>query len=233
METPDSFIGQQKQFRRVAYAFSLKDTVLFDEFEQAKLTYPPQNLFIRAFKAEKELELWVKQSEDTTYQYFKTYPICKVPGKLGPKRVQGDSQVPEGIYHIDYFNPKSTYHLSLRINYPNASDKIRGDKDDPGDNIFIHGACLSVGCLPMTNDGIREIYCLAVHAHNHEQAEIPVHIFPFRPQHEEAKVLTDSTSTHPHKALWQELFPFHQYFNKHKKLPTFAISPEGAYKIQE
>ncbi len=55
---------------------------------------------------------------------FKTYKVCALAGTLGPKRMEGDYQVPEGFYYINEFNPQSNYYLSLGINYPNESDKV-------------------------------------------------------------------------------------------------------------
>jgi len=118
-------------------------------------------LLLRAFKREAELEIWGKNKRDETFQLLVTYPICASSGTLGPKRREGDRQVPEGVYYIDRFNPRSQYHLSLGLNYPNASDVIRGDPMAPGSDIFIHGKCVTIGCLPMTDPVIEEIYQLA------------------------------------------------------------------------
>ncbi|MEJ7677428.1 MAG: L,D-transpeptidase family protein [Segetibacter sp.] len=81
-------------------------------------------------------------------------------GAIGPKRLQGDYQVPEGFYYINEFNPKSTYHLSLGINYPNASDRVLSDSIKPGGDIYIHGNCVTIGCIPLQNDQIEELYIL-------------------------------------------------------------------------
>src|SRR5690606_32704350 len=87
--------------------------------------------------------------------------------------------VPEGIYHVDRFNPNSKFHLSLGLNYPNASDKVRSDKTAPGSDIFIHGSNVSIGCLAMGNDPIEEIYAIATKAKTSGN-KIRVDIFPFR-----------------------------------------------------
>jgi hypothetical protein len=102
-------------------------------------------------------------------------------GELGPKRKQGDNQTPEGFYAISYFNPRSDFHLSLHIDYPNRRDRAAGaDGVKLGGDIFIHGGCLSEGCLAITDEGIRELYWLAVEARSVGQRRIPVHIFPAR-----------------------------------------------------
>src|SRR5690606_11025729 len=97
------------------------------------------------------------------FTLVKTYPVCSSSGLPGPKRKKGDRQTPEGFYHIDRFNPQSAFHLSLGINYPNSSDKILGHSD-PGGDIFIHGSCVTIGCVPLTDDLIKEVYVLAVEA---------------------------------------------------------------------
>lgn len=86
--------------------------------------------------------------------------------------------MPEGFYYIKKFNPTSNYYLSLGINYRNLSDQKKSTFRDLGGDIFIHGECVTIGCLPMTNDFIKEIYLLAVYARNKGQSKIPVYIFP-------------------------------------------------------
>ncbi|MFM9947594.1 MAG: murein L,D-transpeptidase family protein, partial [Saprospiraceae bacterium] len=151
-----------------------------EKLEKAVLDFgakPGSEIFLRAFKQEKRLELWMKK--DSVFNLFRSYPICFVPGKLGPKRKQGDLQVPEGVYFIDRFNPKSNYHLSLGINYPNESDRLFADKEKPGGDIFIHGDCVSIGCIPIEDEKIEEVYLLALDATTGGQERIFVHIFPF------------------------------------------------------
>ncbi len=90
----------------------------------------------------------------------------------------GDYQVPEGFYYINEFNPRSLYHLSLGLNYPNASDRMLCDMSQPGGDIYIHGSCVTTGCIPITDGQIEELYVLAAHAKDMGQDFIPVHIFP-------------------------------------------------------
>jgi len=135
-------------------------------------------IFIRGFKSEKKLELWVSSKTNPVYQLYDVYPICASSGQPGPKRREGDGQVPEGFYSISVFNPYSNYYISLGINYPNQSDRILGDKNALGGAIMIHGNCVTIGCIPLTDDKIKEVYVLAVEAKNSGQLEIPVHLFP-------------------------------------------------------
>lgn len=137
------------------------------------------DLFIRIFKEEKELEIWGVDIKTATYRKFKTYPVCAYSGKLGPKEREGDFQTPEGFYDVteDRLHPASDYHLAFNIGYPNAYDQGLGRT---GSFIMVHGACVSIGCFAMTNEGIEEIYLLVESALKGGQPAVPVHIFPFR-----------------------------------------------------
>jgi murein L,D-transpeptidase YafK len=92
-------------------------------------------MYVRSFKYDSQLEVWVRSNNSEQFKLFKTYRVCAMAGSLGPKRMEGDYQVPEGFYYINEFNPKSSYHLSLGINYPNASDKVLSDISRPGGEI--------------------------------------------------------------------------------------------------
>lgn len=185
-------------------------------------------LHLRAFKRDKELEVWVKAKEQNEFKHLLTYPICKNSGELGPKRKEGDRQVPEGFYHIDRMNPRSSFHLSMGLNYPNASDKIRGDQAEPGSDIFIHGGCVTVGCIPITNKKIEELYTLVTQAQNNGQAKVPVHVFPARM--DKASFLAHYDAS-PHQGFWKELLPVYQYFETHHRLPEVEVSDDGAYVL--
>lgn len=177
-----TFRDEQQKYPRVRKARERKDSALREQFQQVGLQYPPYSVFIRVFKLEGEFELWTADEGDTAYTHVVTYPItwAAMPGELGPKRQQGDHQVPEGYYKIVEFNPASSYHLSLRINYPNESDSIRAAASDPGGDIFIHGDRVTIGCIPIGDDAIEELYIACVDARSSGQKDIPVHIFPCR-----------------------------------------------------
>ena len=108
------------------------------------------------YKKKKEgiLEVWVKDYGDRFIK-LKDYTICASAGKLGPKRRQGDMQVPEGYYYINKFNPQSQYFLSLGVSYPNRVDRASGySSRSLGGNIYIHGECKTAGCVPINNNKI-------------------------------------------------------------------------------
>lgn len=187
-------------------------------------------VFIRSFKAEQELELWVKTEQSTAFSLLKTYPVCQSSGDLGPKRKEGDRQVPEGFYHVDRLNPHSNFHLSLGLNYPNESDRIRGDREQPGSDIFIHGACVTVGCIPLTDPLIEEVYTLVETAKVRGQQRVEVHIFPGRMHTASFQELMKNS---PHRTFWEELLPGYKYFEEHRRPAAFTIDDQGRYLLPE
>jgi murein L,D-transpeptidase YafK len=151
-----------------------------------------QPVFIRIIKDTSELELWM-QGRASTWTLLHTYPICKWSGDLGPKLREGDGQAPEGFYAVtqNALNPKSAYHLSFNLGYPNAYDRAHGRT---GSFLMVHGDCRSVGCYAMTDAGIEEIYGLVEAALRAGQPAVPTHIFPFR--------MTDKNLRRPHDVRW-------------------------------
>jgi murein L,D-transpeptidase YafK len=135
------------------------------------------SVYIRIFKKEAELEVWLQRGAQ--YELFKTYPICAESGTLGPKEREGDEQSPEGFYSVtaSKLNPRSNYHLAFDIGYPNAYDRSLGRT---GSFIMVHGNCVSIGCFAMTDPGIEEIYMLAEAALAKGQKAFAVDVFPFR-----------------------------------------------------
>lgn len=176
---PD-FLSEQKKYERVKTAYSEKEKTVLNRLKESNIDINSLNILITAFKAEQELVIYAKNKTDKTYKKLITYPICANSGELGPKRQQGDGQVPEGFYYIDRYNPSSSYYLSLGLNYPNQSDKLKSTAKNLGGDIFIHGECVTIGCMPMTNDKIKEIYIYALQARNSGQGKIPVYVFPFK-----------------------------------------------------
>lgn len=138
------------------------DTRIKPYFDKADVSYPPSRISLLAFKEEGILELWALQSNK--WLYIKTYPVLGASGNLGPKLQEGDRQVPEGIYQINSLNPNSSYHLSMKIDYPNKYDREKAREDhriNLGGDIFIHGSNASVGCLAMGNESIEELFVLS------------------------------------------------------------------------
>jgi murein L,D-transpeptidase YafK len=230
-----SFIDYQKAFPRPGEAMQRKMDTLQKQFEAKKLQWPAKYMYIRSFKYDSQLEVWVKNEINAPFQLFKTYKVCALAGTLGPKRMEGDYQVPEGFYYINEFNPKSNYYLSLGINYPNASDKILSDSLRPGSAIYIHGSCVTVGCIPITDQQIDELYILAAHAKDQGQDFIPVHIFPIRFDKERSlNYLEGLTKDDPVlKKFAERMEDAFDYFEKYRQLPVVMVGEKGEYIINE
>lgn len=224
-----SFKEEQRRFPRVRSALKEKTEILQRLFEERGVEFPPPRIFLRAFKHEGLLELWVWRESEQGYSLLKTYPICSRSGELGPKRQQGDLQVPEGFYYLDRFNPASNFHLSLGIDYPNASDRLLGVAGDLGGDIFIHGACVTIGCIPVTTDLIKEVYVIALEARVNGQGRIPVHIFPSRLDTEQLEWLETQTADAELLSFWRNLQPGYTYFEQHRRLPKIIVGPNGQY----
>lgn len=150
---PGSFQQQQLAHARVQVAAKERDARWRHVFAEKNVQFPPRRLFLLAFKREATLELWASDDDTQKYVLLKSFHICSSSGQAGPKRRVGDGQVPEGFYEIDRFNPQSNFYLSLRVSYPNASDRILGTHGNWGGDIFVHGNCVTIGCMPITDDG--------------------------------------------------------------------------------
>lgn len=203
------------------------------QFEERKLAWPPQSLYIRSFKYDRQLEVWVKNDSRESFRLFKTYKVCMQSGTTGPKRMEGDYQIPEGFYYINEFNPNSKYHLSLGLNYPNASDRILSDSIRPGGAIYIHGNCVSTGCIAISDAPIEELFLIASRVRANGQDFIPVHVFPVR--YDVKKSLQYLAETTIRNQALQKfairLKEAFDYFEERKQLPVILVSKSGEYVI--
>lgn len=225
-----NFLNYQLTFPRVSKAYYQYNETLKRELMQRGYKLPVDNILIRSFKAQNEMEVWVKDKGVDTYSLFKVYKVCALSGQLGPKRMEGDRQVPEGYYFISDFNPTSDFYLSMFINYPNYSDRVLGDKIKPGGDIYIHGGCLTVGCLPMTDNVIQELYILCMNAKVAGQNYIPVHIFPTRFDGSTIDYLGRSFANNEdmHR-FWINLKSGYDYFQRTHKILPVMYNQEGKY----
>jgi murein L,D-transpeptidase YafK len=189
------------------------------------ITYPPKRIFIRVFKAERELELWGGNPVGKL-SLLQTYPIAAASGGPGPKRREGDMQVPEGLYRVVRFNPHSRFHLSLGLDYPNRADRLLGDRKRLGGDIFIHGNHVSAGCMAMTDSKIEEIFALAKLA----KGPIAVHIFPCRM---DGATYRQLCGEHPElTAFWEQLEPIYRSFEAAREVPKVSVLRNGAYRLE-
>lgn len=222
------FKAEQLKFERVKTAYEQKWPDLMKDLKTAKLS-GRFSIFMAAYKAEGKLEVWLLSIEQSQYRLFKTYDFCAHSGTLGPKLKEGDGQTPEGFYSINVFNPMSNFYLSLGVDYPNALDLRRSGSLKPGGDIYIHGNCVTVGCIPLTDEKIKELYPLVVTAKDGGQQKIPVHIYPF-------KMTADNLKQYllrfpQQKEFWTNLKQGYDHFEKYK-LPANVSIKGDRYVIK-
>ncbi|GAA4750939.1 L,D-transpeptidase family protein [Flavisolibacter ginsenosidimutans] len=231
--TQASFVDFQRGFSRPSVAMQNKLDTLQKQFLAKGLQWPVKFMYIRSFKYDGQLEVWVSNGRKEPFKLFKTYRVCAMAGSLGPKRMEGDYQVPEGFYYINEFNPNSNYYLSLGINYPNTSDRILSDPVRPGGDIYIHGNCVTVGCIPINDQQIEELYTLAAHAKSSGQDFIPVHIFPVRySNRRSADYLAELTKKDEKlKIFASKLEAVYDHFEATHQLPVIMTDNQGEYQF--
>ncbi len=180
-------------------------------------------VFIRAFKEENLLELFIRNRATKRFDLFRTYPIAAASGTLGPKLAEGDLQVPEGFYHVPpgAMKPDSRHHLAFNIGYPNTFDTALGRT---GSFIMIHGNRISIGCLAMTDEKIEEIYTLCDAAHQGGQKFFRVHVFPFRMTDERMM----AASSNRWLDFWKNLKEGYELFEKNH-VPSDVGVADGRY----
>jgi len=162
-ETARTVQGRRTVGERLAQYGDSARRRLLPYFEKAHISYPPDRLVFVGVKQEKKLEVWACGANEQ-FKLIRTYPILGASGRLGPKLREGDRQVPEGIYRIEWLNPNSRYHLSMRINYPNEFDRACAKEENRtnlGGDIMIHGRSASIGCMAMGNEAAEDLFILA------------------------------------------------------------------------
>jgi murein L,D-transpeptidase YafK len=215
--------------KRVTDARKIRGAIVRERTTALGLPYPPREIFLRAFKHDAQLEVWAREDAGA-FRLWHTYPVLTPSGGPGPKRRAGDRQVPEGFYRIDRFNPESRFHLSLGLDYPNAADRILSDRANPGGDIFIHGKDVTIGCLPLGDAAIEELYLLALDTRQRGQRTIPVHIFPARMAGENWETFRASQSAALGE-FWKELQPAFDTFERTRRVPAITVDRAGRYSI--
>ena len=185
---------------------------------------PGSPIYVRVFKHSRQFEVWMKKGR--RFHLFHTFPICYFSGELGPKLKRGDFQAPEGFYRVArrQLNPRSSYHLSFNVGYPNRYDR---KLKRTGSAIMVHGSCVSAGCFAMTDAGVERIYALAEDALKGGQKAFSVHIFPFRMTAENIKRFDKADK----RAFWQELQAGYEAFEQTKVPPVVKVR-HGLYQVE-
>lgn len=181
-------------------------------------------VLVRIFKEESELEVW-KRKASGEYALFKTYPICRWSGKLGPKKKIGDRQAPEGFYQVNMglLNPKSQFYLSFNLGYPNRLERALGYT---GEALMVHGACSSSGCYAMTDPQVAELYAMVLKAMKTGQRSFQVQAYPFR-------MTSANMARHagdPNMRFWLNLKQGYDAFNRTKREVAVSVC-EGRYQF--
>lgn len=180
-------------------------------------------IFIRIFKAESQLEVWLKHGR--RFRHFRSYRVCTYGGKgPGPKTRKGDGRAPEGFYSVapKQMNPYSSYYLAFNLGYPNGYDRYYGRT---GSALMVHGECVSIGCFAMTNAAMEEIYVLADTAFRHGQPFVRVHIFPFIMSEKNMRRFGQSQWS----AFWRNLKGGYDWFDGHHQVPPRVVVERGRY----
>lgn len=174
-------------------------------------------VFLRGFKEEGQLELFVQDRTSKQFVLLRTYEIAKLSGGLGPKEREGDGQVPEGFYFAgrSSMKPDSAYHLAINCGYPNGYDRAH---QRSGSFIMIHGNTVSIGCLAMTDEKIEEIYSLCDAALRSGQEFFRIHLFPFRMTEE--RLAQEATA--PWREFWNNLKQGYDHFETQRIPPRVA-----------
>ena len=182
-------------------------------------------VFLRIFKLDSELELWMEK--DGRYRLFATYPICLWSGRLGPKLQEGDLQAPEGFYTVgkEQLNPNSRWHRSFSLGFPNEFDRAQGRT---GSFLMVHGGCASIGCYAMTNDVIDEIWRVVTTALDRGQAAFQVQVFPFRMTEANLK----ARSADRWSGFWADLKRGYDSFERTHVPPSVSVC-DGRYVIAD
>ena len=229
-QTADSALMAMRHVNRVLHyqlGYPLPgtpDLARLDERLQAQGLKRGDPVFIRVFKAEMTLELWMKR--DDGFTLFASYPICYWSGRLGPKLQTGDHQAPEGFYTVSkgQLNPNSRWHRSFDLGFPNLFDRGQGRS---GAYLMVHGGCSSVGCYAMTNGVVDEMWTLLTAALDAGQERFAVHVFPFRPT--EARLR--AYQNHQWAGFWRDLKPGYDLFEASRIPPEISVC-RGKYAVR-
>lgn len=184
-------------------------------------------VFIRIFKEERELELWMRDDMGGRYILFKKWPVASYGmAGLGPKVKEGDGKAPEGFYHVAarQLKPDSKYHLAFNLGYPNSFDQFHKRS---GSALMVHGSNVSIGCYAMTDPVIEVIYLLADAAlRGKRQDEIAVQCFPFRMTGE--RLARAEAEGSEWTGFWRNLKQGYDLFEE-TKVPPLVGQKDGKY----
>lgn len=202
------------------------------------IEWPPRELYLRAFKAERVLEVWAGNGRGEPLVLFEEHPICGESGTIGPKVERGDLQIPEGLYVVTKLHPDSQGWLSLRMSYPNLADRARAAERgaaeqrrvSPGGDILVHGTCISIGCIAIDNAPIERVYLLALAPWSRGRT-VRVDVFPGRFEPAALDSLLEHARELPTVRLWRSLMPAYFGFERTRRVPSAWPRADGTYGV--
>jgi murein L,D-transpeptidase YafK len=193
----------------------------------------PRAILLRVFKEERLLEVWAAATPGGPFVHLGDHRVCASSGGPGPKARTGDGQVPEGLCRVERFNPWSNFHLSMRLDYPNAADRARNPGVPVhalGGEIFVHGACVTIGCIPLGDEAIEEVYLTALDTRA-RGGEVRVLILPARPAGPRWATVHRGADA-PVRALWDSLGAVSAGFDTSHRLGAVAVAADGTYRVE-
>ncbi len=176
--------------------------------EHAGLTYPPDEVEMRVYKVDRELEIWGRNNSNepvSEWRSIATLPICAVDDEPGTKLRQGDGKTPEGTYRSRALYPSRHFWMWMKLDpllidlpgipghgsafrlcldYPTRKDRARtraAGFSDPGGGICLHGNCVTAGCVSFSNRNFLAVFAFAGHHDEERFGPMKVHIEAARP----------------------------------------------------
>jgi len=157
-------MGNMKLTRRFMVLGALGSALTACTSSKFKSYNGPEVTRIQVFKNARVMQLLNGSRQLAAYRFELGF------APRGHKQIEGDGKTPEGAYRIDRKNPRSRFHLSIGISYPNSDDiaRARAMGKSPGGDIFIHGTPgeyvgqddWTWGCIAVSNDEMEEIYAM-------------------------------------------------------------------------
>lgn len=211
--------------QRARHAIETRTPIVTALFAEAGAQFPPDEIVLRVFKDERLLEVWATATDAHELVHVTTYGVCAMSGELGPKRKEGDRQVPEGFYKLQYLWPDSAFYLAMKVGYPNLSDRALGDPLHPGSDIMIHGGCASIGCIALTDERIEELWAIVSTV---KLAALQLQIFPTR----DFDGLVEHPAFSTHGAFWADLEAGYRAFEATRRPVPMDIGRDGRYVLR-
>ncbi len=209
--------------------------------KQKGLKYDRLDILLIAYKKDLLVQIWIKEKNfNSKFLPLTSFKITDSSVAIpGPKSKYGDRLAPEGYYTLKYYPSFrwSDFYLAFRVSYPNEADLIRrrywGISNKSGGDINIHGSCISIGCIPIGNPDMEELFFL-IRANQKNGSNINVLLLPFDFKkiglHDQKKdAYNDNRKLYD---FWQSLEKIDKYFQNTGMIPRLSVDQTtGYYKL--